>query len=193
MLLELFVTFFRVGLFTFGGGYAAYPLILESVTEKGWLTESQFADIWGIVNMVPGAVAVNTASYIGFIQQGAAGAVFALLGAVLPSLSLVIIAMYFISKVNESRFVKGAFYGLRPAAIGLIMAAAFRMMWVTFFPGVPLFSAITDNFSLTSTIIFAAAFTAIYKIKIKSKPINPILVIFGCALIGIAIGYMGLI
>jgi chromate transporter len=192
MPLELFLMFFRVGLFTFGGGYAAYPLILEGVTGKDWMCEAQFADIWGVVNMIPGAVAVNAASFVGYAQYGVPGALSAAFGAILPSLSLVIIAMYFIARVNKSKTLKGAFHGLRPAATGLIMAAAFRMMWAVFFPGIAMFSAI-GGVSVTAVIMFAAALAAMLKLKIKGKPVNPIFVIFGCAAVGIVIGYMGFV
>ena len=192
ILFELFTAFFRVGLFTFGGGYAAYPLILESVVDKGWLTEAQFADIWGVSNMIPGAVAVNTASFVGYTQYGVPGALVAAVGAILPSFSLVIIAMFFIAKVNKSRILKGAFGGLRPAATGLIGVAAFRMAWATFFPGIALLARV-EAVSIIAIILFAAAFAAIMKLKIKGKPVNPIYIIVAGAFTGVAVGYMGLL
>ncbi|MCL2703665.1 MAG: chromate transporter [Defluviitaleaceae bacterium] len=194
-MISLFTMFFRIGLFTFGGGYAAYPLILDGLLTRGWMSEAQFADIWGVCNMLPGAVAVNTAAFVGYRTHGVSGALAAAFGAILPSLSLVIIATYFIARVNKSRILKGAFYGLRPAASGLIMAAAFRMAWATFFPkaGLLEFAKIADGVSIFAVALFAAAFLVMLKVKIKNKPVNPILVIIGAAATGIVCGSAGLL
>ena len=90
-LLILFFEFFKIGLFTFGGGYAMIPLIQEVVLRYGWLSENEFYDFIGVCESTPGPVAINMATYIGFTQQGVLGSALAVLGVVLPSFIIILL------------------------------------------------------------------------------------------------------
>ncbi len=127
--LELAWTFFTIGLFSFGGGYAMVPLMEREIAAHGWLAAREFADIVAISQMTPGPIAVNAATYIGFRVAGVAGSAAATLGVFLPSLILVLLVARFLRKFKESRGVEGVLSGIRPATVGLIASA------VVFFSG----------------------------------------------------------
>jgi chromate transporter len=135
MLFTLFTSFFQIGLFAFGGGYAVIPLLLQAVLEHSWLTEAEFTNVVAISQMTPGPIAVNLATFVGFKTEGLPGALIATLGVSLPSVILVSAAMLFIARVTNSRLVKSVFHGLRPGAAGLIASSALGM---TIFYGIGL-------------------------------------------------------
>jgi len=124
ILIRLFVEFFKVGLFTFGGGYAMIPLVQHEIVEKyHWLNMKQFTDIVAIAEMTPGPIAVNTATFVGYKIAKFWGAVFGTLGVVLPSFLVIwIIASVFLTFQNNP-IVQAAFKGLRPAVLGMIIIA----------------------------------------------------------------------
>ncbi len=116
--------FFRIGLFSFGGGLAMLPLIFQSVQDFGVMSSHEFSDLVALSQVTPGPVAVNAATYVGFNYSGIPGALVATLGVCLPSFIVVLIVMKFIEKFNDSKGVQGAFVGIRPVTVGLIAAAA---------------------------------------------------------------------
>lgn len=118
--LSLFWTFFKIGLFTIGGGYAMIPLINAEVIANGWLTESQLIDFIAVSESTPGAFAINIATFVGAETGGFFGAVCTTLGVVAPSLIIIFVIARFFNKLTEKRLVKDAFFGLRPAVVGLI-------------------------------------------------------------------------
>lgn len=123
MLWQLFSTFFKIGLFSFGGGYAMLPLIRQEVTlVHGWMTETQFVDMLAISEMTPGPIAVNTATYVGHTMAGVWGGAAATLGVVLPSFLIISAIFLFVRKVSDNRYVNLFFRGLRMIVIGLIAA-----------------------------------------------------------------------
>lgn len=128
--LQLFSTFFKIGLFSFGGGYAMLPLIQnEVVTRYQWVTNSKFADIVAVSQVTPGPIAVNSATYIGYTSTGnILGAFCATAGVCLPSIIVVILLYIFLSKFKESVYVKNAFKGLKIGVVGLILGAALILM-----------------------------------------------------------------
>jgi chromate transporter len=123
MLLDLFLTFFKIGLVSFGGGYAMIPLIDREVTAHGWANPEQFIDIIAVAGMSPGPIATNSAVLIGYNVAGVLGSVAATLGMVLPSLILIVIVAMFFFSIQKHPVVKSAFYGLRPVITGLILYA----------------------------------------------------------------------
>ena len=132
--LHLFFTFLKIGLFTIGGGYAMIPLIQEEVLQNHWLSSTDLIDFIAVSESTPGPFAVNIATYIGAETAGILGAVCATAGVVLPSfLIILLVAKWFLS-MQENHFVQGALYGLRPAVVGLIAAAAFSVCTTSFFP-----------------------------------------------------------
>ncbi len=123
MLLELFTTFFKIGLFTFGGGFAMIPLIEREVIErKRWIERKDFVDMLVLAQSVPGPVAVNTAVFVGYKRAGVAGAVAATLGTVLPSFLAILLLALFFAEVRDNRYVDAAFRAMRPAVVALIVA-----------------------------------------------------------------------
>ncbi|OLO38035.1 chromate transporter [Alkalihalophilus pseudofirmus] len=126
LLLELFKTFFVIGLVSFGGGYAMIPVIEREVTSRGWMTTQEFTDIIAIAGMSPGPIATNSAVFVGYQTAGIAGAVFSALGMILPSLIIILIVATFFYKSSKNRIVQSAFYGLRPSIVGLIIFAAIK-------------------------------------------------------------------
>ena len=124
ILLELFWSFFRIGLFSFGGGYAMIPLIQSEILHHGWLTAAQFADIVAIAEMTPGPIAINSATYVGYMVAGIAGSLTATAGVTLPSLLLVLLVARFFARYQNHPLYTMIFYGVRPVVVGLIASAA---------------------------------------------------------------------
>jgi len=122
-LIEIFVSFLKIGAFSFGGGYAMLPLIeREIVTTHHWISFTQFVDIIGISQMTPGPIAINSATFVGFKVSGVLGSIAATLGVISFSFFLVSIANRYILKFKESYIMKSALAGMRPAMIGLIIS-----------------------------------------------------------------------
>ncbi len=123
MLLQLFSTFFTIGLFTFGGGFAMLPLIEREVIERRrWIARKDFVEMLVLAQSVPGPVAVNTAVFVGYKTAGVAGAVMATLGTVLPSFMAILLLALFFAEVRDNRYVDAAFRAMRPAVVALIVA-----------------------------------------------------------------------
>ena len=123
MLLKLFITFFKIGLFTFGGGYAMIPLIQREVIKKnGWIEEKDFLDMLVLAQSTPGPIAVNTAVFVGYKTAGTMGAIASTLGTILPSFIVILLLALFFVEVRENRYVDAAFRAMRPAVVALIVA-----------------------------------------------------------------------
>ncbi len=126
--LSLFTTFFRVGAFTFGGGYAMLPIIKREVVEDHhWLTEEEFVDVLAVAQSSPGAVAVNSAVFIGCKLKGVSGALSALLGVILPSFLIILAIAIFFARYTGHPVAVAAFAGIRPAIAALIAAAVIKI------------------------------------------------------------------
>ncbi|MDR2621908.1 MAG: chromate transporter [Dysgonamonadaceae bacterium] len=159
---QLFWTYLKIGLFSFGGGYAMLSLIQNEVVGKhAWLTGREFTDIIAISQMTPGPIGINSATYIGYAVTGNVwGSVVATLAVCLPSFVIVLLIVRVYAKFRENQYVEGAFSALRPVVVGLIASAALMLMN-------------KENFiDYKSIIIFAVAF-----ILTKFFKIHPILMI----------------
>lgn len=129
--LELFRVFFKIGAFTFGGGYAMIPLIEEEiVTVKGWVEKEDMIDMLAVSQSIPGAIAINTSTLVGYKVAGKLGAIFATLGVILPSFLIISIIAMFFSKISDSNIVETIFVGISGAVIVLIFLAAIKMLKV---------------------------------------------------------------
>ena len=129
--IELFYTFFKIGLFGFGGGYAMLSIIQYEVVEaRHWLNAGEFADVVAISQVTPGPIAINSATYIGYLATGETvfGSAIATFAVCLPSIIIMIFICRFFLLFNNNRYVKAALSGMKPAAIGLIAAAALALM-----------------------------------------------------------------
>ena len=123
MLLKLFTTFFKIGLFSFGGGFAMIPLIQREVVEKHrWIDKKDFVDMLVLAQSTPGPIAVNTAVFVGYKTAGVVGAVATALGTVLPSFIVILLLALFFVQVRDNRYVDAAFRAMRPAVVALIVA-----------------------------------------------------------------------
>ena len=127
--LDLFGTFAKVGVMTFGGGYAMLPILQREVVEhKGWATEEELMDYFAIGQCTPGVIAVNTATFVGQKQRGVLGGIVATLGIVFPSLIIITIIAAFISNFAELALVKNAFAGIRVCVVVLIVNAVVKLL-----------------------------------------------------------------
>lgn len=132
--LQLFLSFFLVGLFSFGGGYAALPLIQEQVLEvHTWLTPAEFVDILTISQMTPGPIAINASTFVGTKIAGIPGAIVATIGCIAPSCIIVLILATLYYRFKGLNMVQGIIKGLRPAVVALIASAGFSILLTTFF------------------------------------------------------------
>ena len=126
--LQLFITFFKIGATTFGGGYAMLPIIKREVVEtRGWLAEEEFVDVLAVAQSSPGAVAVNSAIFIGCKLHGYSGAIASMLGAILPSFFVILTIALFFAHYTDIPVVAAAFNGIRPAVAALIAAAVLKI------------------------------------------------------------------
>ncbi len=146
-LYKLFTTFFRIGLFTFGGGYAMVPLIERDVVEKnGWVGKDNFIDLLAVAQSAPGVFAVNMAVFIGYRLRGKRGALAASLGCVLPSVAIILIIALFFRSFRHIEVVNNIFMGIRPVVVALIAVPVFnvarsaKLSWMTAW--IPVLSAL---------------------------------------------------
>ena len=137
IILELVWSFFKIGLFSFGGGYAMIPMMQREIAFHGWLPAREFADIVAISQMTPGPLAINAATYVGYRVAGVWGSAAATLGESLPSFVLVILVTHFLQKFKESQTVNSVLAGIRPATLGLVSAAVFFFLRMSFFTPFP--------------------------------------------------------
>ena len=122
--LDLFKVFFKIGLFTFGGGYAMIPFIQKEIVEKnGWITDEEILDMFAIAEATPGVIAVNTATFVGYKISGFFGSFFATLGVVLPSFLIILLIAYYIKDFLSIKLIAYAFKGIRAGVIVLIIGA----------------------------------------------------------------------
>ena len=166
--LDLFLTFFKIGLFTFGGGYAMIPLIeKEAVDKKKWLSSEELLDVVAIAESTPGPIAINSATFIGKKVGGFLGALCATMGVVLPSFVIITIISYFLESFKEIRVVRYAFFGIRAGVLALIFKALISM-----------FRQSTKNALAYILMVLSAAAVIFFDV-------NAIIVIAVCALTGI--------
>ncbi len=128
LLLEIFTTFFKLGCFSFGGGYAMIPLIEREVVEgKKWIGKEKVIDIFAVAESLPGAIALNSSAFVGYSVAGIPGAIAALLGNLTPSVIIVLSLSVLLKQFNNNIYVQKAFLGIRPAIIGLIAYAGYKI------------------------------------------------------------------
>ena len=184
LLLDLFFTFFKIGLFTFGGGYAMIPMIREEVVNHGWLAQEELVNFIAISESTPGPFAINIATYVGKVSTGFFGSVMCTLGVVLPSFIVILIVARVYDRFRKSTVISGMMKGLKPAVVGLIAAALISIGQTVFFPQQIALSVLTTPAFLVSLVIFALAVTASF------KKMHPIIIILGSAALGVLAGVL---
>lgn len=127
MYFRLFLAFSKIGLFGFGGGAAMLPVIYECARQLGTMDKAEFSNLVGISQMTPGPIAVNAATYVGYMSAGLGGALMATFAVALPSFILVTLTSYFMIRFKESKVINGALSGLRPMTAGLVLSAVVFM------------------------------------------------------------------
>ncbi|MDY5022683.1 MAG: chromate transporter [Blautia sp.] len=178
--LELFWSFFQIGLFSIGGGYAAMPLIQNQVVDlHEWLTMSQFADIMTIAEMTPGPIAINSATFVGIRIAGIPGAIISTLGCIFPSCIIVMTLAYIYYRYRGLSMVQGVLSGLRPAVIAMIASAGISLMVLAFY-GQRELPADLGNLDCIAVGIFAAGLLVLRKWKM-----NPMWVMTGAGVLGV--------
>ncbi len=123
--LKLFSIFFRIGLFSFGGGYAMLPMIYQDIQTFGLMSAHEFSNVVALSQMTPGPIAVNAATYVGFKSANLLGAVFATIGVSLPSFILILLIASFMNKFKTNPGIQAVLTGIRPATVGMIASAVF--------------------------------------------------------------------
>ncbi|MCH4000536.1 MAG: chromate transporter [Lachnospiraceae bacterium] len=163
--IELFLAFLQIGAFSFGGGYAAMPLIQEQVVGKyGWLSLSDFTDLVTISQMTPGPIAVNAATFVGENIAGIPGAIVATFGCILPSCIFVTILAHFYLKYRKMAMLQGILGSLRPAVVAMIFSAGLLILIPALFESGAV-SFIAENFNVRMAIWFAIALFLLMKMK----------------------------
>lgn len=169
MLLDMFITFFKIGMFTIGGGYAMLPIIQREVVEtKGWMSDSEFLDSVSLTNSLPGPLATNAATFIGYKLRGVIGSLVSIIGVASPSIIIITIIAMLFKNIMDNPYVNFIFKGARPAVVALIVFAVIKL------------SKAAQLKNLENAIIALSAFVAIAFLKI-----HPIIVILFSALYGI--------
>ena len=144
ILIELFIVFFKLGAFTIGGGIAMLPLLQNTlIEEKKWFTKEEFVDIVAVCQSLPGVVAVNMATYVGYKKKGLIGSIVATLGVIIPSFVIIIIIATFISSLGDNRVMMGAMAGLRASALGLVAVALIQLFPAAIRSGWALLAAVS--------------------------------------------------
>lgn len=177
--LELLWSFFQIGLFSIGGGYAAIPLIQQQVVElHPWLTLGEFTDLITISQMTPGPIAINSATFVGTQIAGVGGAVVSTLGCILPSCAIVLTLAYFYYKYRNLTVIQNILAKLRPAVVSLIGSAGVSIGILAFWnSGAPNLDPTDINW--VGILLFAAAFFVLRKFKS-----SPVMVMAGCGIAG---------
>lgn len=184
--LELFLTFLKLGAFTFGGGAAMMPFIQEEAVSKWGFTPEEIINFIAISESTPGPFAVNIATYVGAEKGGFFGSICATLGLVLPSFIIILIIAKCYEKFKTNKIVAGAMTGLRPTSVGLIAAATISIGVEVFFSKGFSFNSILSFEFISAFVIFASMLT----LCLLRKKTSPILVIGISAVAGIALGYV---
>ena len=182
--LELFLSFFKVGLFCFGGGYGMLPLMEETVVSKGWLTAEQFYDFVGVCESTPGPIAVNMATYVGSVTGGPLGSLVATLGTVLPAFIIILIIASILKNFTENKYFKGFLKGVKPVVSALILSTGAVLLANAF--GFFFTPAFTPD--LRSMVIFPLLLGIYFAVKkLWKKKLSSIWLIAISAFLGIAV------
>lgn len=182
--LTLFLEFFKIGLFTFGGGLSMIPLIEQVVYKYDWITQSQFIDFLGICESTPGPIAINMATYIGSTQAGLLGSIAATLGVVMPSFIIIILIASILKNFAENKYVKAFLKGVKPVVIALILSTGVILLAKTLgYASINQFDVKWVSvviFSMITLIYFAAK-------KLFKKKLSAIAIILISAGLGIGV------
>ncbi len=180
---KLFLTFFQIGAFSFGGGYGMISLIREKVLENGWLSEGELLNMIAVAESTPGPIAVNVATFVGSAQGGILGALVAMLGVVLPSFLIILLIAALIRNLMKYEGVKAFLGGIRPCVVGLILATAITMTFGNVIGFSKLGEALNPDYRALVILAILIGIALLFKKMTKKKP-SPILMILISAALG---------
>lgn len=188
LLLQLFVEFFKAGLFAVGGGMATIPFLYDISDKTGWFTHAELTNMIAISESTPGPIGVNMATYVGFTSGGVPGSIIATLGLITPSIIVILIIAGFLKAFKDNKYVQSAFYGLRPASTGLIAAAGLSVaaMVVLDKAAFAATGSILDLVNLPSIVLMLVLYYFTAKCK-KTKGLHAAAFIAASAVIGIVL------
>lgn len=181
--IKLFLTFFEIGMFTFGGGYAMISLIRDKALAFGWLSEEEILNMVAVSESTPGPIAVNMATFVGSTQGGVFGALAATLGVVLPSFIVILLIAAFIRNFLKYKGVQAFLGGVRPCIVALILATAITMSLSTLLDFTTLTGGILPDLRGIIILAVLVAISLVWK-KLKKKKLSPILMILISAGLG---------
>lgn len=182
--LQLFLEFFKIGLFTFGGGVAMIPIIEDAAVSNGWLSQADFYNLIGVCESTPGPIAINTATYIGSVQGGIFGSFCATLGVVLPSFLIILLIAAVLKNLTENKFFKGFLRGVTPVVVALISATGLTLLLTNI--GINGLKSINPDWASIISFIAIATIYFIIKYAFKKK-LSAIQIILISAALGICV------
>lgn len=183
-LLILFLEFFKIGLFSVGGGLATLPFLYDLADKYPWLSVSQIPDMIAVSESTPGPMGVNMATYAGFHCAGPIGSVIATTGLVAPSVIVIIIVYKFLERFRQSTLVENVFYGLRPIVVGLIASAGFGVIILSLF-NKEAWNGVDTQWASLFRLREWILFLIILFVARKWKKIHPVALILAGAVVGI--------
>jgi chromate transporter len=172
--IELYLAFFKIGLFTFGGGLAMLPLIQQELLLRKWLTLNEFLDLVSVAQMTPGAIGINSATYVGNKLGGFFGGMAATVGVMTPSVIIILILSAILMKLKGNKYKEAFFFGVKPVTIGMIAYAGYIIGKSTYF--------IDSKISIGAIFISIVGFIILHRYKI-----NPVFIIILSAVLGLII------
>ncbi len=196
--LLLFWEYFKIGLFTIGGGYAMIPLVTPMVEKHGWMTELEIVSFIGVAEATPGPFAINLATFIGVKVGGATtlgvfgsilGAFIATFAVVLPSFIIIMVVTKLFDKFKTNKYVQYVLYGIKPIVVGLLLSAVLSILCKVVLPNLKLTAITKDGFSQFNwiSLLIVCAFFPLSRVKIKGKRVHPIILIILSAVIGVVV------
>lgn len=194
--LVLFWEYFKVGLFTIGGGYAMLPLVTQIVTKRGWMTEQQLIQFIGIAESTPGPFAINLATFVGNtvgsatklgVFGGILGSLTATVAVILPSIVIIIVVTLLYDKFRTNKYVQGLLKGIKPVVVGLILSSVFTVAANVVLPDLDFKNIAADGANTFNwiSLILIIAFIPLSQLRIKGKKLHPICMILVSAVMGI--------
>ncbi len=189
--LKLFWEFFKTGLFSVGGGMATLPFLKNIALRTGWYTFADLADMVAISESTPGPIGVNMATYVGFTTGGVPGGIIATLGLITPSIIVILIIAAVLDKFRRNKYVEAAFYGLRPASVGLIAAAGVGIVLIAFFRLESIYRIADGIHAEPKHILLAVILFVLTNHVPKLKKIHPAAFILFSAVVGIVFSFAG--
>ncbi len=186
--LTLFLEFFKIGLFCFGGAFGMIPLIEETVMHYDWLSESEFFDLIGVCESTPGPIAVNMATYIGSVQGGIFGSIAATLGVVMPSFLIILLVASVMKNLTENRVFRGFMQGVKPVIVALILSTGVILL----VKAVGAADLAVSSQDIVPMLIFALLAAVYFGYgRITGKKLSSVLLILISAGLGVAVSLLG--